>query len=167
STIVDRYAKRARQYVVNEVSVFSEAGQMLSRSRTHQSFLIDTAVTGDVVDKEREKRPDRRFDVAGISGCEQVSGSEREIALEMCYKFSGPRKNYHNDAEEARKLGFPGIVVQGMMPVCFLSELMTARFGKGWYCGGRLNVNLVNVLWQGERVAAQGVVRDNVPEGSR
>ena len=167
STIVDRYAKRGRQYVVNEVSVFSEGGAMLSRSRTHQSFLIDTVVSGDVVDKEREKRPDRRFEVADLEDCERISGSEKEITLEMCERFSGPRKNYHNDVEEARKLGFPGIVVQGMMSICFLSEMMTARFGRGWYCGGRLNVNLVNVLWQGERVSAQGAVREVLLEGSR
>jgi hypothetical protein len=76
--------------------------------------------------------------------------------------------NYHNDVEEAKKTGFPDIVVQGMMPVCFLSEFMTRRFGEGWYAGGRMSVNLVNVLWGGDGAAVcRGVVREYTPEGAR
>ncbi|HEY6394952.1 MAG TPA: MaoC family dehydratase, partial [Candidatus Binataceae bacterium] len=40
SVIVDRYLKRDREYIVNEVLVGNGAGQIVSRSRTHQSFLI-------------------------------------------------------------------------------------------------------------------------------
>jgi acyl dehydratase len=85
----------------------------------------------------------------------------------MCQKFSGPAKNYHNDIEAARALGFPDIVVQGMMTLCFLSQMMTERFGAGWYEGGRLSVNLVNVLWQKEQVTCRGQVTALTPEGSR
>jgi acyl dehydratase len=85
----------------------------------------------------------------------------------MCQRFSGPRKTYHTDVEEARKLGFPDIVVQGMMPLCFISEMMTTRFGEGWLAGGRMNVALVNVVWRGDTLTARGIVREVVPEGSR
>jgi acyl dehydratase len=166
NTIVDRYLKRDREYVVNEVTVLAEDGRMVSRARTHQSFLKKRS-SGDVVDKEREKRSDRRFDVPEVNALEMLSGPQKEITIEMCRKFSGPAKNYHTDAEEARKLGFPDVVVQGMMSLCFISEMMTARYGLGWFQGGRMNVNLVNVLWQGEQVTAQGSVSEVVPEGSR
>jgi hypothetical protein len=53
-----------------------------------------------------------------------------------------------------------------MMPLCFISEMMTDRYGAGWYVGGRMTVNLVNVLWQGETVTARGIVRDLVEEGA-
>ena len=167
STIVDRYIKRDREYVVNEVVCFAADGRMLSRGRTHQSFLRDMAGEGVVVDKEREKRSDRRFGVGEEEVLEEISGPEKDITLEMCQKFSGPQKNYHTDVEEARKLGFPDIVVQGMMSLCFISEMMTHRFGAGWYVGGRMNVSLVNVLWQGERVTAGGVLRQLTAEGSQ
>jgi hypothetical protein len=85
----------------------------------------------------------------------------------MCQKFSGPHKNYHNDREHALKLGFPDIVVQGMMSLCFISEMMTGRFGEGWFSGGKMNVALVNVLWQGERVTARGNVTEELAEGAR
>ena len=82
-------------------------------------------------------------------------------------KTFSPGVTYHNDAESAKKLGFPDIVVQGMMPVCFLSELMTNRFGEGWYSGGRMTVNLVNVLWGGDDgVTCKGRIREYTPESS-
>ena len=167
-TIVDRYTKRDREYVVNEVSMFAADGRLLNRGRTHQSFLLNQAGgQGPVVDKDREKRGDRRFDVGEGEVLEEIAGIGREISLAMCQKFSGPAKNYHNDVDEARKLGFPDIVVQGMMSLCFLSEMMTGRYGAGWYIGGRMNVNLVNVLWQGEQATARGAVQQVSSEGPR
>ena len=85
----------------------------------------------------------------------------------MCSKFSGPSKNYHNDKEMAIKWGFPDIVVQGMMSTCFLSEMMTNRFGAGWLAGGKMNVNLVNIVWQSDRLTCRGFVREITPEGDR
>jgi acyl dehydratase len=167
SQIVDRYAKRDRDYVVNEVSVVGSDGRLLNRGRTHQSFLKRRSGEDQVVvDKDREKRGDRKFDVEQGDFLEDLSANGKEISIEMCQKFSGPQKNYHNDVESARALGFPDIVVQGMMSLCFISEMMTARFGPGWYQGGRMNVNLVNVVWQGETITPRGLVRSTSPEGS-
>jgi acyl dehydratase len=165
STIVDRYRKRNRDYVVNEVVITDPDGRWLQRSRTHQSFLRDDP-GNVVVDKDRERKPERRFDVGGGPG-ERLAPLSRTVSLAMCEAFSGPGKNYHTDQEMARALGFPDVVVQGMMSICFLSELMTKRFGMGWFCGGKLNVSLVNVLWGNERVAAHGQVREQYPEGQR
>jgi len=165
SLIVDRYIKRDREYVVKEVTCFGPDGRILHRGRTHQSFLLDTG-QGAVVDKEREKRSDRRFDTGVQEPLEEIPSITKEITLEMCQKFSGPAKNYHNDVEEARKLGFPDIVVQGMMSLCFLSQMMTERFGAGWYVGGRMSANLVNVLWQKEQVTCRGHVTALAAEGA-
>src|SRR3989304_6081995 len=163
---VDRYVKRDREYVVNEVTCFGPDGRVLNRGRTHQSFLLGRQ-EGIVVDKEREKRSDRRFETGSEAALEEIAGPRKDVTLEMCRKFSGPSKNYHNDVEEARKLGFPDIVVQGMMPLCFLSEMMTERFGPGWLQGGRMSVNLVNGLWQKDRGTCRGGVTARTPEGSR
>ena len=167
SVIVDRYLKRDREYVVNEVSCFGADGRLLNRGRTHQSFLLDAESSAVVVDKEREKRSDRRFDVGGEQVIEEVPPLAKGITQEMCDKFSGPSKNYHNDVEEAKKLGFPDIVVQGMMSLCFLSEMMMRRFGEGWYVGGRMNVSLVNVVWLNDKLTCRGFVRELTAEGPR
>lgn len=166
SVIVDRYVKRDREYVVNEVTYFGEDGRPVLRGRTHQSFLMETARPETVVDRGREKRPERRFEVDESGALETLGGDVKEITLAMCEKFSGPQKNYHNDVEEAKKLGFPDIVVQGMMPLCFVADVLAKRYGEGLYSGGRMDMRLVNVLWKGDRARARGLVRELRREGS-
>ena len=166
STVVDRYVKRNREYVVNEVLVTDAAGRWLQRSRTHQSFLFDDGGRDTVVDREREKRADRQFAIGDGPG-EPIGPLVRPITIAMCEAFSGPEKNYHNDRESARMLGFPDIVVQGMMTVCLVSELMSEAFGLGWIWAGKMDVRLVNVVWVGDVLATRGKVREEVPEGSR
>ena len=168
SFISDRYVKRARDYVVNEVLYFDAAsGGMVARGRTHQSFLRETDNTGVVIDQSREKSKERRFEVDTSAAMEEIPPLSKQVSLDMCWKFSGPRKNYHNDKEAAIAWGFPDIVVQGMMSICFLSELMTNRFGAGWLAGGKMNVNLVNIVWQSDALACRGFVREITPEGPR
>jgi len=166
STVVERYRKRNRDYIVNEVLVTDASGRWLQRSRTHQSFLAETPADAhtDVVDKTREKRSDRRFDI-GDDGGERLASVSRHITVAMCEAFSGPEKNYHNDREMARVLGFPDIVVQGMMSICFVSEVMARAFGEGWWLGGKLTLNLVNVVWGDETITTRAQVRAHEPEG--
>ena len=167
STIVERYIKRERDYVVNEVQTYGADGRLLSRGRTHQSFLLDRPNEGVAVDKQREKRPERRFEIGEGDYAEEITPLEKTVTLDMCRVFS-PGTTYHNDVAAAKKLGFPDIVVQGTMPICFLSELMTRRFGEGWFMGGRMDVRLVNVLWGADGAAVcRGVVREFTPEGAR
>lgn len=170
STIVDRYDKRGRNYVVNETDVFDcEEGRLLVRGRTHQSFLpVEPREEGDafVVDERtaRSKGPRPPFPTAGGPDLASVV---KKVDGRRCWMFSGPRRNYHNDREEARKLGFPNIVVQGMMSTCFASEVMQKAFGRGWLEGGRMELKLTNVLWVDERVTARARVREESREGTR
>ncbi|HEX5940076.1 MAG TPA: MaoC family dehydratase N-terminal domain-containing protein [Dehalococcoidia bacterium] len=165
SNVIDRYLKRGRDFVVNEVTVLHEDGRLAARSRTHQSFLLDRP-DGIVVDKEREKKL-RGIEREMPPVIESLSGPVKSVDEEMCWKYSGPARNYHNDREFAQKLGFPDIVVQGTMSTCFISELMTRRFGEGWFKGGRMSLNLINVLWVNEQVQTCGEVNELTLEGSR
>jgi acyl dehydratase len=165
TTVVERYRKRDREYVVAEVVITDEHGRWLQRSRTHQSFLATTPARDTVVDREREKRPDRRFALPEVG--EPITLASRPITHAMCEAFSGPAKTYHTDVEMARALGFPDIVVQGMLSVCFVADLMTKRYGRGFFDGGHLDVRLVNVVWPGDAIATLGRVREVVGEGSR
>jgi acyl dehydratase len=162
--VAERYRKRNRDYVVCETLLFGADGGVLVRGRTHQSFLA-AETDGMVVDKEREKRADRRFEIGAGAGRE-IDAAPRRITLEMCKAFSGPSENYHTNREMARALGFPDIVVQGMMALCFLSGLLTKEFGEGWYRGGKMSVNLVNVVWCEDTIAARAKVREETIEGA-
>jgi acyl dehydratase len=166
SVIVGRYTKRDREYVVNECLVLNAAGQVMQRSRTHQSFLMESGADRLAVDRDREKAPNRAF-ITGAQGGEPLTAPMRKISHAMCMAFSGPALNYHTDRDAARKLGFPDIVVQGMFSVCLIAEMMTRRFGLGFIVGGRCDLRLVNVLWAEETTGAAGRIVRRQPEGSR
>lgn len=162
-TVVERYRKRDRDYVVAEVLWTTPEGRWLQRSRTHQSFLAAIPAADVVVDKDRERRGERRFELPAGPG-ERLPPRTRSVTHAMCEAFSGPSRNYHTDVEMARALGFPDIVVQGMMSVCFVADAVALRFGAGWAHGGTLDVRLVNVVWPGDAVTTTGLVRSVTPE---
>jgi acyl dehydratase len=174
STIIERYQKRGRDIVLNETDVMDASdGRLLVRGHTHQSFLPpkqDTQGDGFVVDektagqKTKEKVVRPPFPTA--TG-EDLPVATTTIDERRCWMFSGPGKNYHTDAEQAKKLGFPNIVVQGMMSTCFVSRMMQQRFGQGWMAGGEMSVKLVNVLWVDETVTTRGKIREEVREGTQ
>jgi acyl dehydratase len=168
SLIVERYFKRDREYVVNEVLVFDSSGRLASRSRTHQSFLIakERRAEGFVVDRARERDASRTFKV-GERGGEPIEAPMRRITEAMCMAFSGPARNYHTDRQAAIDLGFPDIVVQGMLSICLVAEMMTRRFGLGFICGGKMDLKLVNVLWGNETTGPRGLIAERRPEGNR
>jgi len=163
--IRDRYRKRGRDYLVKETWTLDDGGRLLCRGLTHQSFLVAKPDGGDVVDKSREKSKERVFEIGGHG--RELAPLERTVHEEMCRLFSGPGDNYHTDRTSARALGFPDIVVQGMLPICFISELLTRDFREGWLAGGKMDVRLVNVLWANETVSARADVREEVPEADR
>jgi acyl dehydratase len=170
STIIERYTKRGRDYVVNETDLMDAAdGRLLVRGRTHQSFLPPQAEAegGFVVDgasakakAAREPRPP--FPTATGLDLAPVT---KAVDARRCWMFSGPGRNYHTDAEKARELGFPNIVVQGMMTTCFAAQVMLDHFGMGFAVGGKMSLKLTNVVWVDERVTARAKVRESVREG--
>ncbi len=165
-TVVDRYIKRDREYVVNEALTFNSKGALVSRARAHQSFLREAQAGSVVVDRNRERAAGRVFDV-GQKGGTPIEGPERTVTEAMCMVFSGPGLNYHNNRDKARELGFPDIVVQGMLPICLIAEMLTARFGLGFFCGGTMSVNLVNVVWVDDLLRVRGMIFNRRREGER
>ena len=170
STIIERFQKRGRDYIVNETDLFDvETGKLLVRGRTFQSFLPskENPTGGEfVVDgtKAAKKPPRPPFPT---SPRDDFASVEKKVDERRCWMFSGPGKNYHTDREQALKLGFPNIVVQGMMSTCFVSEIMQKEFGMGWLAGGKMSLKLTNVLWVDESVTIRGRVLETVPEGSQ
>jgi hypothetical protein len=166
--VVDRYLKRDRDFVVAESELRDEQGLLVARTRATQSFLADQSRTGIIVERGREQQADRAFKApeAAAEGEQPIEGRRHVVTLDQCNRFSGGRPNYHNDPKEAEKLGFREVVVQGTLSICFLSDLMTDTYEAGWWLGGRMQLNLVNVLWAGEAVQAKGIVRQRTREGS-
>jgi acyl dehydratase len=164
--IRDRYRKRGRDYVVKETWVQDRSGRLLNRGLTHQSFLIPSdGPRGVAVDKDREKQSGRTFEIGGRG--RPLSPLALVATEDVCMAFSGPTENYHTNRAAARALGFPDIVVQGMLPICLVSELLTRDYGGGWLAAGKMDVRLVNVLWADEPVEARAEETGEVPEADR
>jgi len=175
STIIDRYQRRGRDWVVNETdAVLDATGELLVRGHTHQSFLPPPAAEtasdpepgprGFVVDQRTAKKKPLPPPFPTATGPD-LSALTKTVDERRCWLFSGPGRNYHTDREQAKKLGFPTIVVQGMMSTCFVSQLMQDHFGEGWLRGGRMSVKLTNVLWVDETVHVRGRIKDEAAEG--
>ena len=168
STIVERYQKRGRDYVVNETDlVDAEDGRLLVRGRTYQSFLPpEQAEGGYVVDTSTATQKKARPPFPTATGAD-LTPVEKTVDARRCWMFSGPGKSYHTDVEEAKKLGFPNIVVQGMMATCFVAQVMLDHFGMGFAEGGKMSLKLTNVLWVDEDVTTHAKIRESEPEGAR
>ena len=175
STITERFQKRGRDYVVNETDLFDVADdRLLVRGRTFQSFLPPKAekpeggtfvVDADTAEGKAKSRP-ARAPFPSATG-DDLEGTDKCVDARRCWMFSGPGKNYHTDREQALKLGFPNIVVQGMMSTAFVSEVMQNAFGIGWLAGGKMSLKLTNVLWVDESVKIHARIREEVPEGTQ
>jgi acyl dehydratase len=170
STIIERFSKRGRNYVVNETDLCDAAdGRLLVRGRTFQSFLPPKEAGGEggfVVDEQTAGRKQERPPFPTATGAD-LTPTRKIVDQRRCWMFSGPGRNYHTDKEQAEKLGFPNIVVQGMMSTCFVAQVMQDAFGMGWVEGGKTSLKLTNVLWVDEAVTARAKVREEVPEGTR
>ena len=162
--VIDRYTKRDREYIVNEALAFDAKGRLACRGRTHQSFLMEAVPDGldaEAKKKEKKERPPHPSTVEG----KRLDPIERKITLDMSRAFSGPSENYHTDEAMAKQLGFPKVIVQGMLSTCLVSDLMTRNFGEGWYRGGRMAVNLTGIVWADDTVVTRGTITGLCPEG--
>ncbi len=93
--------------------------------------------------------------------------TREKIAVYSRYVFNGrDTRNIHTDDEVAKRAGLPRAVAQGRYPISYLSERAMAFFGRGWACGGKIDVVLVKLIFPGDTITVRGVIREKVPEGS-
>ena len=92
----------------------------------------------------------------------------KEITQEKVNRYAqagGDGNPLHTDPEFAARTQFGGTIAHGMLLLAYLSEMMTAAFGRAWLSGGRLKVRFKAPARPGDTVSAVGrVVR---AEGGR
>jgi acyl dehydratase len=154
--VADRYAKRDREVVAQEVSLKDNAGQVVAWGMHHQSFLPDQTSGGvtlrDATAKEGAKKHTEP------TGEPLSLELKKTFTAEMCDQFFYTSRNYHNDKQESEKLGFTDVVVGGRMTLSCITELLTRHFGRGFYVGGHVDVKFVNVLWLNEPFTTSGLI---------
>ena len=163
--VAERYRRRDRDVVALEMWVRDEAGQLVARSVHHQSFLAEQT-SGEVALRDPAAKE-------GASQHVEPSGQPLSLTLRkafseaMCNDFFYKSRNYHNDKDASKNLGFGDTVIGGRMTLSCVTELLTRHFGRGFYLGGRLDVKFTNVLWPNEPFTTRGIITGRSVEGGQ
>ena len=160
STIVDRYSKRGRDYVVNETDVISAvADQLLVRGRTYQSFVPRQAT-----DRSAEKAPKRSHPPFPVAKGRDLRAAVLQVDERRCWMFSGPERNYHTDREEAPQTWFSQHCCAGHALDLSGVEGYAAGVWRG-LDGGRKDVGQADFGGLGRRTSAVLRTRSRVGPG--
>ena len=160
--VADRYRKRDRDVVALEVMVRDATGNLVACGVQHQSFLVEQT-SGEVTLRDpaakegAKKHPEPTGEALSLE-------LKKAFTEDMCELYFSASRNYHNDKEESKKLGFGDVVVGGRMTLSCITELLTRHFGRGFYLGGHLDVKFTNVLWPNEPFTVRGVITDRHPD---
>ena len=127
-----------RDVVAQEMWVRDEAGQPIARGVHHQSFLAEQT-SGAVTLRDPASKEGARQ--AAEPAGEPLSVELRKTFTEaMCNEYFFRSRNYHNDKDASKALGFGDTVIGGRMTLSCVTERLTRHFGRGFYVGGRLDV---------------------------
>ena len=163
--VADRYRRRDRDVVAMEMWVRDEAGQLVAHGTHHQSFLAEQTGGEVTLRDPGAKEGARRH--AEPSGEPLSLELRKTFTGAMCDDFFYRTRNYHNDRDASRELGFQDTVIGGRMTLSCVTELLTRHFGPGFYLGGRLDAKFTNVLWPNEPFTTRGIITGRSAEGDR
>lgn len=170
---VETLQKRGQSYVVMDAQAQDGAGNVVVR---HRGIEIMRTIPGAIAGRSSaettsehpitgEFNPD--LPCAVLVGSDALPGMQlapiaKEITFEQMAVFSRIGEfvnNIHNNLEIAKAAGLQLPIVQGQQLVCYLSELLTDRFGMPWFSSGWLRVKFLKPVAALETVVAAGVVR--------
>ncbi len=154
--VADRYAKRDREVIAQEVWLRDEAGTLVAHGIHHQSFL-PAQTSGEVTLRDPKAKEGAKTH-AEPTGEPLSLELKKSFSEEMCSDFFFTSRNYHNDKEASKALGFGNVVIGGRMTLSCITELLTRHFGRGFYLGGHVDVKFTNVLWPNEPFTTRGLI---------
>ena len=82
-------------------------------------------------------------------------------------RASGDFNPIHVDPAFAAATPFGGTIAHGMLLLAYLSEMLTAAFGRAWLSGGRLKVRFKGVARPGDTLTMRGRIERVQDEGRR
>jgi acyl dehydratase len=88
---------------------------------------------------------------------------ELHLSAEMLRAYSR-RGNFHSDPNEARRLGLPGLVAQGMQVAGPAYGLLLDDWGEEFLAHGELELKFVGMVVDGETVAATVTIEGDEAE---
>jgi acyl dehydratase len=174
-TLIDKYERRGKQYMVTEFVTEDEGGTALVRGQFTQMLLpsggLSGKAPGDVVARAPEKPPSRFPAGSAEAGVEEITIGQalprlvKEVSQRRIDAYSGVRpRSIHTDEAWARQKGFRATLAQGMMSTAYVSEMMTHFAGAGFVKGGWMSVAFIKPVYAEDRLTVQGVVREKRPD---
>ncbi len=160
-TIIDKYIKRGREYVVVQSLIVDENGLEIRRCLDHVLLSL-----------ERTSRADTDTTSAVQSRGNQASSeSSTEIpsVVKTAYQRALRERSFLSDSshneEYAQSIGYPGRLVSGYVLCAYLSEMLVNFFGPGWLRGGEFSVSFISPgVQEGDIVTCRGLIADEVTE---
>jgi acyl dehydratase len=166
ATIVDKYIKRDKPYVVTLTEVVDEDGRLIERYR--RTTMVKSAKLGE----KWWAKPTSATEVGAT-----LTPVKKTFTLEMMRDFekvywqaSGyddDHHGFHDDESMAQKAGLRQPIVSAHMTISFFHDLLNKFFGHDWIEGGRLNIKFIRPVTAGETVTYKGLVTDKVREGEK
>jgi acyl dehydratase len=93
----------------------------------------------------------------------ELSSEPLVITREMMARYSD-WWSIHVDDQAAKRLGWPGVVVEGKQLYSIVSEMLASFFREGWLRGGKLSMIFLSPVWPNDTVTAKGVVEKRIME---
>ncbi|MEE8422686.1 MAG: MaoC family dehydratase [Dehalococcoidia bacterium] len=152
--IEDIYKRRDRTVVNTAMELKDAGGQVVIRSKHHQSFLLDEPNPEVELRDPSKKEGARKFQVPDGT---EVTPLDRVITLEMCGKYFHGSRSYHTDLEASKELGFQKVVVGGRLTMSYMGTLLEQHFGDAWWNGGRMDMKFTNPTWPDDHITVRGV----------
>ena len=155
---IDKFEKRGRKFFTFEARFRDETGIILGHSRVTMAFPAEKGG-----EKEAREEPERKGELTPIT---RTLTQEKMTAYSEDSANAVRGQSIHVQPEVAEKAGFDKTVAQGLMATDYMSELVTAEFGKEWFEYAGLSVTFLRPILCGDTLTANGRVAEKVPEGA-
>ena len=166
-SFLEKYERRGRRWFVFSARFRDGSGLLIGRSTVTMAFpeRVET-------EEQEEKRKGKEEKGAGAPRKAELSLATRTLTQEKMTAYSEDSANalrgqsIHTAPAVARAKGYPNSVAQGLMSADYISEMMTARFEKGWLLYGRLSLAFVRPALCGHTITANAAPREKADEGA-
>ena len=89
----------------------------------------------------------------------EVKGMVTQQNINLYAEASQDFNPIHIDEDFAKKTPLGGTIAHGMLILAYVSQMMTAAFGRSWLVGGKLNVKFKTPARPGDTLTVSGKVR--------
>ena len=172
-TMVDKYWRRDKPYMVTGYETVNEEGTPLVRGRFVQMLFANDIVPApgtsprpdpevSPVDPSITSAPGRSD---RLTAGQQLPSLTREVTQRKIDIYSGVKPgSIHTDPEWAHAKGFDATIAQGMMSTAYVSTLMTTAVGTGFVAGGTIDCRFLRPVLCGDVLTVTGTVVGFAPQ---